>query len=107
MRLLSKEDNHMGSDFDYWFEHYHQRLTQEKVKSNQRKKSMNSVNPKYVLRNYLAEVAIRKAEDQHQYDEIDTLFNLLKNPFDELEGFDSYTKEAPEWARNLELSCSS
>jgi len=68
---------------------------------------MDSVNPKYVLRNYLAEVAIRKSEDQNQYDEIDTLFNLLKNPFDEHKGFDSYTKEAPEWAKNLELSCSS
>ena len=68
---------------------------------------MDSVNPKYVLRNYLAEVAIRKAEDQQQYKEIDTLFNLLKNPFDEHKGFDSYTKEAPEWAKNLELSCSS
>ena len=107
MRILSKEDNHMGSDFDSWFERYHQRLTQEKIKPNQRQKSMDSVNPKYVLRNYLAEVAIRKAEDQQQFDEIDTLFNLLKNPFDEHKGFDSYTKEAPEWAKNLELSCSS
>ena len=39
---------------------------------------MNSVNPKYVLRNYLAEVAIRKAEDLNQYDEIETLFNSVK-----------------------------
>ena len=107
MRLLSKEDNHMGSDFDSWFERYQQRLTQEKIKPNKRQQSMDLVNPKYVLRNYLAEVAIRKAEDQHQYDEIETLFNLLKNPFDEHEGFGSYTKEAPEWAKNLELSCSS
>ena len=37
----------------------------------------------------------------------DTLFNLLKNPFNEHIGFDSYKKEAPEWAKNLELSCSS
>ena len=29
------------------------------------------------------------------------------NPVDEHKGFDSYTKEAPEWAKNLELSCSS
>ena len=107
MRILSKEDNHMGSDFDLWFERYHQRLTEEKIKPNQRQKSMDSVNPKYVLRNYLAEVAIRKAEDQNQYDEIETLFNLLKNPFNEHIGFDSYKKEAPEWAKNLELSCSS
>ncbi len=107
MRLLSKEDNNIGSAFDSWFERYYQRLAQEKIKPNKRRKSMDSVNPKYVLRNFLAEVAIRKAEDHYKYDEIDTLFNLLKNPFDEHKGFDSYTKEAPEWAKNLELSCSS
>ena len=107
MRLLSKEDNNIGSAFDSWFERYYQRLAQEKIKPDKRQKSMDSVNPKYVLRNYLAEVAIRKAEDHYKYDEIDTLFNLLKNPFDEHKGFDSYTKEAPEWAKNLELSCSS
>ena len=68
---------------------------------------MNSVNPKYVLRNYLAEVAIRKAEDLNQYDEIETLFNLLKSPFESHKVFDSYDSEAPEWAQSLELSCSS
>jgi uncharacterized protein YdiU (UPF0061 family) len=55
----------------------------------------------------LAEVAIRKAEDLNQYDEIETLFNLLKSPFESHKEFDSYDSEAPEWAQNLELSCSS
>ena len=68
---------------------------------------MNSVNPKYVLRNYLAEIAIRKAEDLNQYDEIETLFNLLRSPFESHKGFESYDSEPPEWAQNLELSCSS
>jgi len=68
---------------------------------------MHKVNPKYVLRNYLAEVAIRKAEDLNEYDEIETLFQLLKKPFDSHQGYESYDNEPPEWAQNLELSCSS
>ncbi|SFV76733.1 Selenoprotein O and cysteine-containing homologs [hydrothermal vent metagenome] len=68
---------------------------------------MNSVNPKYILRNYLAEIAIRKAEDEQDYSEIDVLFNLLRKPFDEHQGFEAYTQEAPDWARGLEVSCSS
>ena len=68
---------------------------------------MNRVNPKYILRNYLAEVAIRKAEDHNEYAEIDTLFKLLRDPFEEHERHESYDSETPEWAQNLELSCSS
>jgi hypothetical protein len=41
---------------------------------------MKDANPKYILRNYLAEIAIRKAEDDKDYSEIDTLFNLLSHP---------------------------
>jgi uncharacterized protein YdiU (UPF0061 family) len=59
------------------------------------------------LRNYLAEIAIRKAEDDKDYSEIDTLFNLLSHPFDEQLDLEIYTNEAPDWAQNLEVSCSS
>jgi hypothetical protein len=97
----------MGSEFDTWFERYHKRIKQEIEKPKQRQELMNSVNPKYVLRNYLAEVAIRKSEDLNQYDEIETLFNLLRSPFKSHKGFDLYDSETPEWAQNLELSCSS
>ena len=68
---------------------------------------MKQFNPKYILRNYLAEVAIREAEDLKKYDEIDVLFRLLKKPFDLHNGYDSYDSEPPDWAKNLELSCSS
>jgi len=74
---------------------------------NQRRALMNEVNPKYILRNYLAEVAIRRAEDHNEYAEIDSLFKLLRAPFAEHEGYESYDSETPEWAQNLELSCSS
>jgi hypothetical protein len=108
MRLLSQQGvNNLGDAFDTWFERYDKRLTSEASSVDERALMMNGVNPKFILRNYLAEVAIRKAEDLYQYDEIDTLFNLLKNPFDEHPGFESYTHEAPDWAKNLSVSCSS
>ncbi|SFV77377.1 Selenoprotein O and cysteine-containing homologs [hydrothermal vent metagenome] len=56
---------------------------------------------------FSSEIAIRKAEDEQDYSEIDVLFNLLKKPFDEHQEFESYTQEAPDWARGLEVSCSS
>jgi len=68
---------------------------------------MNSVNPKFILRNYLAEEAIREAEDQKCYDKISTLFNLLSSPFEAHLGFESYTQKAPKWAQGLSVSCSS
>ena len=108
MRQISSENEHtLGSNFDSWFIRYKARLEKETSKMNQRVTMMHKVNPKYVLRNYLAEVAIRKAEDLNEYDEIETLFQLLKKPFDSHQGYESYDNEPPEWAQNLELSCSS
>jgi len=108
MRQLSSENEHtLGGNFDSWFKRYKTRLEKETSKMNQRVTMMHKVNPKYVLRNYLVEVAIRKAEDLYEYDEIETLFQLLKKPFDNHEGYESYDSEPPEWAQNLELSCSS
>jgi len=108
MRQLSSETEHtLGSNFDSWFVRYKARIDKETSKMNQRIIMMHKVNPKYVLRNYLAEVAIRKAEDLKEYNEIETLFQLLKKPFDKHKGYESYDNEPPEWAQNLELSCSS
>jgi uncharacterized protein YdiU (UPF0061 family) len=53
---------------------------------------IKSVNPKYILRNYLAEVASRKAEDDKDYGEIDTLFTLLSSPFSEHQDLEGYTQ---------------
>ena len=108
IRLLSNDDqSSLGKAFDPWFKDYHKRLKIETEDPNQRRTLMNKVNPKYILRNYLAEVAIRRAEDHNEYAEIDSLFKLLRAPFEEHEGYESYDSETPEWAQNLELSCSS
>ena len=107
MRELSNQKkNSLGDDFKSWFKDYKKRINKEE-NLNQSLALMKQFNPKYILRNYLAEVAIRKAEDLGDYEEIDVLFRLLERPFDSHNGYDSYDSEPPEWANNLELSCSS
>ena len=63
-------------------------------------------NPKFMLRNHLAEVAIRQAQTG-DFSEIDVLNNLLKSPFDEHPGLEAYADLPPDWAGQLEISCSS
>jgi uncharacterized protein YdiU (UPF0061 family) len=69
-------------------------------------KRMLRTNPKFVLRNHLAEVAIRQAK-AGDFSEIDTLHKLLQSPFDEHPGFEAYADLPPDWAGQLEISCSS
>ncbi len=67
---------------------------------------MLAVNPKYVLRNYMAQIAIAKAETR-DFSEVDTLLKLLTKPFDDQPDMDTYAQEPPDWAKTLDLSCSS
>ncbi|MCL4245301.1 MAG: YdiU family protein [Candidatus Dadabacteria bacterium] len=90
-----------------WAASYRRRLVSEGSVHAERKEAMSSVNPKYILRNYLAERAIRKAEDEGDYSEIERLRVLLKTPFSEQPEFDEYSKPAPPSARGLVISCSS
>jgi uncharacterized protein YdiU (UPF0061 family) len=63
-------------------------------------------NPKYVLRNHLAEIAIRKAKSG-DFSEVNTLLTLLQSPFDEHPEHDAYAQLPPDWASSIEISCSS
>ena len=71
---------------------------------------MNRVNPKYVLRNYLAQQAI-EALEQGNAEVIERLMEVLKYPYDEQPAHDELAGRRPEWARNKPgcsaLSCSS
>ncbi|MGR5549450.1 protein adenylyltransferase SelO [Vibrio sp. DNB22_12_1] len=78
----------------------------EVVTSEQRCERMRRVNPKYILRNYLAQLAIDKAEIG-DFTEINRLAEILKHPFDEHPEFDDYAKLPPEWGKKMEISCSS
>ncbi len=93
--------------FDTWSERYAARLQKEQSDDAERRVRMNQVNPKYILRNYLAEVAIRKAEDEKNYSEIDTLFRILQKPFDEQPEYEDYAGHPPDWANGIAVSCSS
>jgi len=90
-----------------WIERYKARLKTENSYDQTRKESMNAVNPKYVLRTYIAEQAIREAVEKGNYSEIENVRKLLMRPFDEQPENQKYAEEPPEWAKGLTLSCSS
>ena len=90
-----------------WIGRYRLRLAQETSRDTQRKTRMDRVNPEYVLRNYLAETAIRKAADERDYSEIERLMRVLARPYDEQPAMQAYAEPAPQWASALAVSCSS
>ena len=92
--------------FDEWTEHYRQRLQAELSIDEKRKDRMTQANPRYVLRNYLAQNAIEKAE-QGDMSEIERLLHLLKDPYSENPEDDVYAGYPPEWASRISISCSS
>ncbi|MEN8703303.1 MAG: protein adenylyltransferase SelO [Polaribacter sp.] len=93
-----------------WFKKYEERLTIERVSVDERKEKMDAINPKYVLRNYMAQLAI-DAANSGDYKLIDELFQLLKNPYKDQPENDKWFAKRPEWARDKVgcsmLSCSS
>ena len=92
--------------FDEWAVRYRDRLRGEGSRDDERCKRMNRVNPKYVLRNYLAQAAIEKAQNK-DFSEIDRLFTLLQDPFKDQQGMEVYALPPPNWGKHLAVSCSS
>ncbi|MCW9051310.1 MAG: YdiU family protein [Motiliproteus sp.] len=91
---------------DEWLDQYRQRLADEDSDCRRRQLLMKQHNPKYVLRNYLAQTAIEKAE-AGDYTEIEQLLTLLHSPFDEHPTLEQYAQLAPDSACGLSVSCSS
>lgn len=93
-----------------WLKNYLTQRQQSSLSRTEITNKMNLVNPKFVLRNYLAQQAIELAENG-DYSMIETLQNILKTPYDEQPEFESFAQKRPEWARNKAgcsmLSCSS
>jgi uncharacterized protein YdiU (UPF0061 family) len=93
-----------------WFSVYLTRLNTEKTSDEERAASLNKVNPKYVLRNYMAQLSI-DAADEGDYSLIEELHLLLKNPYDEQPEYEKWFAKRPDWARDKVgcsmLSCSS
>ena len=82
------------------------RLAQTPWADAERQAAMLAANPKYVLRNWLAEKAIRLA-NKKDFSEVQRLLTCLRNPYDEQPEFEDYAALPPDWARGLEVSCSS
>ncbi len=93
-----------------WFSLYLQRLNQSEESDAMRRERMNRVNPKYVLRNYIAQLAI-DAADQGDDSLIAELYELLRDPYAEQPERQKWFAKRPEWARHKVgcsmLSCSS
>ncbi|KAL9458880.1 hypothetical protein AB3S75_007712 [Citrus x aurantiifolia] len=92
-----------------WVLSYIQELSSSGISDEQRKALMNSVNPKYVLRNYLCQSAIDAAE-LGDFGEVRRLLKLMERPYDEQPGMEKYARLPPAWAYRpgvCMLSCSS
>ncbi len=92
--------------FDAWGLTYRQRLQDEASVDSDRAMAMNRINPKYVLRNHLADVAIQRAKTG-DFSEVQKLHELLQHPFDEHPASAACADFPPDWAQQLEVSCSS
>jgi uncharacterized protein YdiU (UPF0061 family) len=89
-----------------WLRSYTERIEN----GPQRGARMNAVNPKYVFRNYLAQLAIDGLEKDDPA-MLERLIAVLQHPYDEQPGNDDLAARRPEWARHRAgcsaLSCSS
>ena len=93
--------------FSAWSARYVERLHAEASVDAERAERMDRVNPKFVLRNHLAESAIRLAQ-RGDFSEVQRLLAVLQQPFDEHPNAPAaYAALPPDWAHQLEVSCSS
>ena len=98
------------NNWKQWFANYAKRLEDETTSADERLQQMNKINPKYVLRNYMAQLAIDKA-DKGDTSLLEEMYLLLKEPYSEQPKFEHWFAKRPEWARHKVgcsmLSCSS
>ena len=104
---IAIRDDFLDRDsIDQWFSDYITRLKSESSVDSERKLSMNAVNPKYILRNHLAQAAIEKAQHK-DFSEVAKLLKILVRPFDEQAEYEEYASPPPPDLSAIEVSCSS
>jgi len=92
--------------FDAWAYDYAALLRRSGEPDIVRKARMDRINPKYILRNYLAQGAIEKAQAR-DYSEVARLLKLMQSPYEEHPELEQYAGFPPDWAAGIEVSCSS
>ena len=90
-----------GGGAEAWLSRYRVRTEREHVLD------LDEVNPKYVLRNWVAETAIRAVEDQGDIAALDRIFRLVQSPFQSHDGDEAFAAPPPPELCGLEVSCSS
>ena len=97
-----------------WLDRYLKLCDRESISHDERKKKMNAVNPKYILRNHLVQRALEMALKESDFSEVTRLRILLENPFkDRPEIFkkynidaDFYSQDTPQEFLGRQTSCS-
>lgn len=93
-----------------WLAAYAQRRAQDALDETERRERMRLANPRYVLRNYLAQQAI-DAAGAGDLSEVHALLDVMRCPYDDQPGRERYARRRPDWARDRAgcsmLSCSS
>jgi uncharacterized protein YdiU (UPF0061 family) len=99
--------NELNSDVAVsWIKSYQERHNKESKSIAKKISLMNAINPKYILRNYMAQEVIEAAENS-DFSATKALIEVITSPYDELEQYEHFANRSPDWAKNLEISCSS
>ncbi|KAJ2955390.1 hypothetical protein NQZ79_g8606 [Umbelopsis isabellina] len=110
---LKKEDK-AKEDLKPWLSIYRHRILLSNLDNEGRKKKMDSVNPRFVLRNWIAQEVCAAFDEKHE-DEASTMLesclqactNPFQSKFDDEQIEKWIQQDVPQWGRDLKCSCSS